>query len=77
MGHLVPMCSKFARYKKLAILLVPYLSNRSITIVMPRAPGTLTGENTQECRALFAQCRALFVDFFSLLITFSYFFYWW
>ncbi len=51
-----------------------YLSNRSITIVMPRGPGPLTGENTQECRGLFAQCRGLFVDFFSLLVTFSYFF---
>jgi hypothetical protein len=43
---------------------------------MPQAAGDLTGENTQECRAVFAQCRAVFVDFFSLLVTFSYFFYW-
>jgi hypothetical protein len=26
----------------------PYLRNRSITIVMPRGPGPLTGKNTQE-----------------------------
>jgi hypothetical protein len=31
---------------------------------MPGAGGCLTGENTQECRAVFAQCRAVFVDFF-------------
>ncbi len=41
-----------------------YLSNRSITSVMPGAGGCLTGENTQECRAVFAQCWAVFVDFF-------------
>jgi hypothetical protein len=41
-----------------------YLSNPGITSVMPWAVGCLTRENTQECRAFFAQCRALFVDFF-------------
>ncbi len=41
-----------------------YLSNRSITSVMPGAGGCLTRENTQECRAVFARCQAVFVDFF-------------
>jgi hypothetical protein len=50
-----------------------YLSNRSITSVMPWAVGCLTRENTKECWAFIAQCRALFVDFFHLqllLVTF-------
>ncbi len=37
----------------------PYLSNRSITSVMSWAVGCLTGENTKECWAFFAQCRAI------------------
>ncbi len=52
--------------------ILTYLSNQSITSVMPGAEGCLTRENTQECWAIFARCRAVFVDFF----TFSYFFYW-
>ncbi len=41
-----------------------YLSNQSITSVMPGAGGCLTRENTQECRAVFPRCRAVFVHFF-------------
>ncbi len=55
-------------------LVQTYLSNRSITSVMPWAVGCLTGENTKECRVVFAQCRVFFFWLFSLLIILVTFF---
>jgi hypothetical protein len=48
----------------------PYLYDPGITSVMSWAVGYLTRENTQECRAVFAQCRVVFVDLFHFLLFF-------